>query len=103
MLTLKWIKNRWTHEGENYESHYLVDEISKRCFAVITEPRQGCILYVTDIRVAGTDRSYIDLDAAKAYCEGVAVEDDIECSKKTAESIRSTDAEPIQVGAPCQP
>ena len=52
--------------------HYLIDE-SDQCYATIPEPRCGNILYVTDIRVQGVDRSFISLDAAKQHAECEAV------------------------------
>jgi hypothetical protein len=93
MLSLEWIANRPVDGdgGKPYVMHYLVDHLSKRCFATIAEPRDGNFLFVTDIRVAGVDRSYIDLEAAKQYCEGIALEDDMACAKQAGENIRSAD------------
>jgi hypothetical protein len=88
MLQLAWIENQPSDgEGHKLHMHYLVDHISQRCFATITEPRFGGLLYVTDIRVAGVDRSYVSLEPAKSYCEGVALEDDMECAKRTKDLL----------------
>lgn len=89
-----WSSNRpMNEEGERpYVMHYLVDRISHRCFATVAEPRNGNLLFVTDIRVAGVDRSYVDLEAAKSYCEMAAIEDDLDGAKDAEKNIRSADA-----------
>jgi hypothetical protein len=94
-MELTWLEGRPRDaDGATpYVIYYLVDQVSKRCCATIAEPRDGNLLYVTDIRVAGADRSYIDLDAAKSYCEGVAIEDDMRCAAK----LRALTADPKAV------
>ena len=72
-MNLDWMtKNPTDSEGDSYVVHYLVNPLTAQCYATIAEPRKGNLLYQTDIRVRGYDRSYITLEACKAYCEFVA-------------------------------
>ncbi len=75
-MELEWIINNKGRddEGNTFPAHYLIDRLSDQCLALITEPRCGNILYVSDIRVAGSDRSFITLEACKRYCECTAIE-----------------------------
>jgi len=79
-------------DGERYTVHYLVDRNSQLCYATICEPRFGHLLFVTDLRVAGVDRSYLTLEAAKAHCEWSAFKYDDEEAGKLAEVTREKQA-----------
>jgi hypothetical protein len=82
-MKLNWIEGRpETAEGERFHLHYLVDMQTEQCFATIAEPRKGNILYETDLRVQGRDRSFITLAAAQAHCEWSAVKASIEDAKE---------------------
>lgn len=88
-VTLEWIRaTPRDSDGASYDMHYLIDPVTKQCFATITEPRWGSLLYVTDIRVAGVDRSYITLEAAKEHCEWTAFEYERTQSEELAKAIK---------------
>jgi len=88
-MTLEWIKsNPVDADAKSFTVHYLVDENTKRCYACIVDPRDGYILYQTDIKVAGFDRCYITLEAAQDYCEAVAWEFDKNEADKLAEHLK---------------
>lgn len=69
-MDLIWIENDAIDvDGEKSNVHYLVNPQNQQCLATITVPRLGNLLYVTDIRVSGVDRSWLTLEAAKHHCE----------------------------------
>lgn len=73
MIELEWfIHHPFDSEGQRFTVHYLVSPTGQ-CFATIAEPRLGHILYETDLKVSGYDRSYITLEAAKQHCEFTAL------------------------------
>lgn len=78
MLDLKWFEaDPVDSDGERFHCHYLVDTLSDRCYATVAEPRAGHTLYGTDIKINDVgDRSYVTLEAAKAYCEFAAYTQD---------------------------
>ncbi len=72
-MDLEWLKMTPTDsDGDTYVVNYLINPVTAQCYATIAEPRKGNLLYVTDIRVRGYDRSYITLESCKAYCEFIA-------------------------------
>lgn len=80
MLQLEWIfAEPVDDDGDKEHNHYLIDYLSTRCFAIVRAPKSvGSILYVTDVRVVGEDRSFISLEAAKRYCEEMALAWDLD-------------------------
>jgi len=98
-MELEWIfKAVPDGEGNTIRNHYLVDSANQQCLAIVPEPRDGQILYVTDIRIAGYDRSFMTLEAAKAYCEWNAEQENIkaveELQKATAGAAQVEEAKP---------
>lgn len=72
-MELTWIHREATDsDGDKYQMHYLVHEATQQCMATITAPRFGNLLWVSDLRIAGNDRSWMTLDAAMGYCESCA-------------------------------
>lgn len=77
-MELEWIEREvGDGEGAKIHMHYLVNTENDQCLATIAEPREGGILYVTDLRVSGVDRSWVTLEAAKHHCESMAEMDHI--------------------------
>lgn len=69
-MQLEWFEHKVKDsEGESYLVHYLVDSESERCYATIANPRDGHILFQTDLKFNEPDHSYVTLAAAKGYCE----------------------------------
>jgi hypothetical protein len=78
-MDLEWREAKPSdNEGNQYHYHYLIDTLSDQCLATIQEPRWGSILYVTDLRIRGDDRSFVTLAAAKAHCECSAMQANME-------------------------
>lgn len=92
-MELTWIEKH-VGDGEDgqYHQHYLVDAANQQCLAIIPEPRHGNILYVTDIRIAGYDRSWMTLEAAKQYCENVAEMENLKAAEELEQKVRPTNA-----------
>lgn len=98
MMELTWIDNHLTDsEGDRMHVHYLVNPQNQQCLATITDPRMGSILYVTDIRVSGTDRSWLTLEAAKHHCEAQVEMDHI---KEIEEAVGKTILSQVETKAP---
>jgi hypothetical protein len=88
-MQLEWIRlTPKNDDGVAIEQNYLVNTITSQCYAMVIEPRDGNLLFVTDIRVSGDDRSYITLDAAKNYCELVAMEFEREECQELEKSLK---------------
>ncbi len=99
-MMLEWTTMRPADsDGEPYTVHYLVDPVSKRCYACIPEPRQGNMLYQTDVKFSGEDRFYTTLEAAKDFCEAAAWEYNERDAEKLAVSVKETVAEEVKDGA----
>jgi hypothetical protein len=86
-VQLEWLFRESTDDFGKLRMHYLYDPFTSMCYATIPEPRNGSILYVTDIRVSGFDRSYLTLEGAKAHCEYAAWEYDVEQVERLAEKL----------------
>lgn len=74
-------------DGNKIRLHYLVDNENQQCLALVTEPRDGCLLFVTDLRIAGVDRSWMTLDAAKEHCESAVELENCRLSTELEELI----------------
>jgi hypothetical protein len=96
MMDLEWLKMTPTDgEGETYTAHYLVNPLTQQVYATIPEPRKGNFIYQTDIRVRGYDRSYITLEACKAYCEFIAETYEREECEELEKSLKKQ-TEPVE-------
>jgi hypothetical protein len=95
-MQLEWIERDPTDcEGEKYHVHYLIDAESDQCFATIANPRKGNILFETDLKIRGYDRSFITIDAAKGYAEWSAMRASFEDAKDLAKEFEGSTAEEL--------
>src|SRR5579871_5704477 len=98
-MELQWI-DREVGDGDGgmYRIHYLVDSANQQCLATITEPRLRNILWVTDLRIAGVDRSWMTLDAGKRYCESVAEMENMRAAQELEEKLTPPQPAVVPVG-----
>jgi hypothetical protein len=90
-VQLEWFSRDTKNDGDPVKIHYLFDPSTQLCYATLTEPNNGSILFVTDIRVAGYDRSYLTLQAAKDYCEFVAHEYEVKQCEELASKLEAAE------------
>jgi len=88
-VQLEWMTRELVDDIGKLRMHYLYDPFTSLCYATIPEPRNGSILYVTDIRVAGYDRSYLTLEGAKEHCEANAREYELELAEKLVAKLEA--------------
>lgn len=92
-MQLEWQEHRPTDsEGIHHLVHYLVDLVNQRCYAMVAEPRDGHILYQSDLRCNGEDRSYVTIGACKDYCEAQALKQDIGDAAELEERVGITNS-----------
>ena len=72
-MTLQWIFNTFDDDGDASVRYYLVCKESERVYAIVHVPRKQGIVYQTDLRCEGEDRSYLSLSAAQGYCEAAVM------------------------------
>jgi hypothetical protein len=91
-MELNWVeKEVGDGDGGRFHMHYLVNTENQQCLATITEPRFGGLIYQTDLRIGGCDRSWMTLEAAQGYCESNAEMENIREAAELAEKLHESE------------